>query len=406
MEKNKFEERLKELKITFHHVVPFNSSIKLLRLDFTENNRELTDEILNDTGLFSDYVNRKLKETGAEYGIGGYGEHRTIYSRSQVFDTAHPDLPEGKAINTQALLIDDNSFEAVSSLEDPEGQYGYQWADAFYYKHLKEFALEHRNKPTKAEEILWEAVKAKKLGEYKFRRQHIIDKYITDIICLDKRLVVEIDGLIHQLPDNIESDKERTKSLESKGFKVIRFTNDQILNQLEDVLSRTLQILSKRPSVKESSNLSSPFGGQGAEPRRLHLGVDIWGKADTPIYVPLAGTIHSFAFNDAYGDYGATLILQHQIDDLIFHTLYGHLSLKSIQDKKEGQTIKAGEWIASFGEPQENGHWPPHLHFQVILNMQGLKGDYPGVCKFSEREKYLANCPDPDLILGMMQYAK
>jgi murein DD-endopeptidase MepM/ murein hydrolase activator NlpD len=145
---------------------------------------------------------------------------------------------------------------------------------------------------------------------------------------------------------------------------------------------------------------------QGEEPRRLHLGVDVWGPVDTPIYAPLEGTVHSFAFNETYGDYGATLILQHEINGLLFHTLYGHLSLKSIQDKREGQDIEKGAWIASFGDLAENGNWPPHLHFQVILDMQGMKGDYPGVCKFAEREKYLANCPNADLLLNMVQYAK
>ncbi len=64
--------------------------------------------------------------------------------------------------------------------------------------------------------------------------------------------------------------------------------------------------------------------------------------------------------------------------------------------------VKKGDVIAEFGIPFENGQWPPHLHFQIIKDMQGMKGDYPGVCAFSEREMYLANCPDGDLILGMM----
>lgn len=142
----------------------------------------------------------------------------------------------------------------------------------------------------------------------------------------------------------------------------------------------------------------------GQEPRRLHVGTDIWGPPDTPLYAPLEATVHSFGFNEAYGDYGTTLILQHEMEGMIFHTLYGHLSLKSIQEVREGQTIEKGEWIGSFGIPAENGQWPPHLHFQVILDMQGWKGDYPGVCRFSEKESYLANCPDPDYLLGLNQY--
>jgi murein DD-endopeptidase MepM/ murein hydrolase activator NlpD len=142
------------------------------------------------------------------------------------------------------------------------------------------------------------------------------------------------------------------------------------------------------------------------EPRRLHLGIDIWGQADTPIYAPLGGIVHSFAFNDAYGDYGATIILQHQLDTMVFHTLYGHLSLKDLHGLQEGRYIAQGALLAHFGVAEENGYWPPHLHFQIIHDMGMKKGDYPGVCKYSERTLYLANCLNPDLILQMMKYVE
>lgn len=148
---------------------------------------------------------------------------------------------------------------------------------------------------------------------------------------------------------------------------------------------------------------SDLFGGE--EPRRLHLGLDIWGPADTPVFAPLDGTVHSFAFNDAFGDYGATIILEHQVGVGKFYSLYGHLSLKDIAALQIGERITAGQVFAHFGEPKENGHWPPHLHFQLILDMEGKQGDYPGVCKFSAREKYLQNCPDPDLFFHWMPLA-
>lgn len=150
---------------------------------------------------------------------------------------------------------------------------------------------------------------------------------------------------------------------------------------------------------------SAVFGKDGEEMRRLHLGIDIWGEAGTPVYAPLEATVHSFACNDAFGDYGSTLVLQHERDGQLFHTLYGHLSLHSIQDLREGQDMEKGQWIGSFGNAEENGGWPPHLHFQVIADMEGKKGDYPGVCRFSERMRYLRNCPDPDQILNMMRFA-
>ncbi len=214
----------------FVNVVPFDTTTnKLLLMDFTANNTTLTNKILADTTLFSQYVNEQMQQANALYGIGGYNEHRTIYARSEVFD----------------------------------------------------------------------------------------------------------------------------------GTK---------------------------------------------EPRRIHLGIDVWGKAGTPVFAPIGGMIHSFAFNNQFGDYGATIILQHQLEGVQFHTLYGHLSLASIEHLQEGKYVSQGELLAHFGEPNENGHWPPHLHFQIIEDMELKEGDYPGVCALSEREKYLKNCPDANLILQMMQY--
>lgn len=138
---------------------------------------------------------------------------------------------------------------------------------------------------------------------------------------------------------------------------------------------------------------------QGEEPRRLHLGVDIWGPAGTPIYSFYNATVHSFHFNNRFGDYGATIILQYQFSEFKFYALYGHLDLASLQDLHEGMLIPKGKVFARFGGPEENGYWPPHLHFQLMLDMHDMKGDYPGVCQFSKRELFLENCPDPAIIL-------
>lgn len=146
--------------------------------------------------------------------------------------------------------------------------------------------------------------------------------------------------------------------------------------------------------------------GTGEESRRLHLGTDIWGPAGTRVMAPLQGIVHSFGFNNQDSDYGATIILSHNLEGMVFYTLYGHLSLNSIKNLQEGKRIKEGEVFGEFGMRFENGNWPPHLHFQVILDMKGYQGDYPGVCKFSERESWLQNSPDPDLILRLNQYIK
>jgi murein DD-endopeptidase MepM/ murein hydrolase activator NlpD len=145
----------------------------------------------------------------------------------------------------------------------------------------------------------------------------------------------------------------------------------------------------------------TPAKSDSEEPRRLHLGIDIWGAAGTKVMAPLDGFVHSFAFNNNDSDYGATLILTHRLDGISFHSLYGHLSLNSIKNLYEGQRVTKGEVIAEFGMRFENGNWPPHLHFQLIDDIQHWKGDYPGVCRFSERQQWLDNCPDPDLILQL-----
>jgi len=135
------------------------------------------------------------------------------------------------------------------------------------------------------------------------------------------------------------------------------------------------------------------------EPRRLHLGVDIWGPAGTPIYNFHDAVVHSYQFNNNFGDYGGTIILKYVLGDVVIHALYGHLSVASLSGLQEGMFIPAGNQFATFGAKEENGYWPPHLHFQLIFNMQTLKGDYPGVCQYAKRDVYLNNCPDPALIL-------
>jgi len=149
---------------------------------------------------------------------------------------------------------------------------------------------------------------------------------------------------------------------------------------------------------------SPVFDGQEGEPRRLHLGLDIWGAEATPVFAVMDGIVHSFAFNNAMGDYGATIILKHEMEGRYFHSLYGHLSRADLTGLEKGQLIEGGSLLAHFGALEENGFWPPHLHFQLIVDMEGMEGDYPGVCRFSEREKYLANCPNPNLLLNLEQF--
>ena len=137
----------------------------------------------------------------------------------------------------------------------------------------------------------------------------------------------------------------------------------------------------------------------GAANRSLHLGVDI-GPGGTEVHAPLGGMVHSFAFNNNFGDYGATIILQHNLDTTAFYTLYGHLSMTDLTGIRKGKFITRGEVFGHFGPPTENGDWPPHLHFQVIHDIGFYEGDYPGVCDPAAAAKFLKNSPDPNLLLN------
>jgi len=138
--------------------------------------------------------------------------------------------------------------------------------------------------------------------------------------------------------------------------------------------------------------------------RSIHLGLDLWTKAGTPVYAPLHGRVHSFKNNTNFGDYGPCLILEHHFGDFMFFTLYGHLSLDSLEDKSEGQIIPKGAVIATLGTAEVNGSYPPHLHFQIIKDIQNNYGDYPGVCNVIDLEFYRENCPDPNLLLALPQW--
>ena len=134
--------------------------------------------------------------------------------------------------------------------------------------------------------------------------------------------------------------------------------------------------------------------GKGETNRDIHLGVDLWVGAGTKIYCPSNGIVHSMAYNKNHLDYGYTIILKHELEEISFYTLYGHLSDDHISSLKANDTIEIGKAFCKVGNETQNGNWPPHLHFQVILEIGKHKGDYPGVCNKQELEYYQKNCPD------------
>lgn len=146
---------------------------------------------------------------------------------------------------------------------------------------------------------------------------------------------------------------------------------------------------------------SNHFNVSSEEPREVHLGIDFWADGGTPVFAPLDGHVHSFQDNANFGDYGPTIILEHVLNGRPLYSLYGHLTRQSLNGLYEGKQIKAGEKLAEIGPYPENGDWPPHLHFQLMNDMLGLKGDFPGVCTVSERPRFLSLCPDPNSLLGI-----
>ena len=155
--------------------------------------------------------------------------------------------------------------------ESPDSTKVYLRADPLIYGLLKDFVKEHRSNPTDAEKLLWEIVRGRKMAGYKFRRQHIISNYIADFVCLSEKLIIEVDGLYHQLPENKISDEQKTEELNKLGFKVIRFSNNQVLHQADDVINKILhelikentELLSSKSPPAEGFGEASPCGGFG-----------------------------------------------------------------------------------------------------------------------------------------------
>ncbi len=114
--------------------------------------------------------------------------------------------------------------------------FSYCTSDPWFYSLLRDFAKNNRKNPTMAERILWQYIRGKSLG-CSFRRQHIIDIFIADFICIEEKLIIELDGGYHSLPQQQISDEERTKRLNTLGYKVIRFTNDEVIGNIEGVIN-------------------------------------------------------------------------------------------------------------------------------------------------------------------------
>jgi 4-aminobutyrate aminotransferase-like enzyme/Ser/Thr protein kinase RdoA (MazF antagonist) len=152
---------------------------------------------------------------------------------------------------------------------------------------------------------------------------------------------------------------------------------------------------------------SEAFAGGGPEDERrtVHVAVDLSLAAGSPMFAPLDGVVHGFEFADSPGDYGPVIVLRHEVADadgpLTFHTLYGHLSVDSLEGREIGQFISAGERLAKIGEAPTNGDWWPHVHVQLVIDTLDVACNLNGACRPSDRSLWLSLCPDPSALLGL-----
>ncbi len=148
-----------------------------------------------------------------------------------------------------------------------------------------------------------------------------------------------------------------------------------------------------------SEGFRSP-GFERDEWRTVHLGIDVFVPDGTPVQAPLPGRVLSVQENTAPRDYGPTVILEHRTSEgEPFWTLYGHLARACLDELTVGRPVEAGERIATIGDQSVNGGWPPHLHFQVMTELFGRSGDFPGVGTASARTVWRSVCPDPASLL-------
>jgi 4-aminobutyrate aminotransferase-like enzyme/Ser/Thr protein kinase RdoA (MazF antagonist) len=136
--------------------------------------------------------------------------------------------------------------------------------------------------------------------------------------------------------------------------------------------------------------------------RTIHLGLDLFAPAGTPVHAPLRGVVHAKADNAVTQDYGPVIILEHRTGDgFTFYTLYGHLSRESLGALTPGQRVEAGARLGTLGTKDENGQWPPHLHLQIIVDLLDMGTDFPGVGAPDQRAVWRSLSPDPSGLAGL-----
>jgi isobutyryl-CoA mutase len=216
-------------------------------------------------GMIEDVI-KQCSPLPSSPGGGRAGEQSDFWGTADKWNDKLP-LDEKKDIRkiARAITLAESGVKEKKDLNGSSITVSQFKADPFIYGKLKDFVLSNRKEPTLAESILWDKLRGKKEG-YKFRRQHIVGRFIADFVNLKKGVIVEVDGNYHQLPEMKLSDEERSRELKTLGFDVLRFTNDEIMYQLDDVLSCINDKLSALPDKELDEKNSevfqvSPTGG-------------------------------------------------------------------------------------------------------------------------------------------------
>ncbi|WP_291959862.1 peptidoglycan DD-metalloendopeptidase family protein [Maribacter sp.] len=219
-----------------------------------------------------------------------------------------------------------------------------------------------------------------------------LESYSAETICI---LDFAISANAYVALDISKSNKDLI-NLDITDYTVCQAYIDNVLKSKQGVIAYG--------GYLEQRNLYSDKKGftSDTQPiRNIHLGMDFWHAAGTKVMVPIDGSVHSFKNNTTIGDYGPTIILEHVLNGITFYTLYGHLTLESLEGLYVGKDFKAGEVLARLGTPDINVNYAPHLHFQIIKDLEGKEGDYPGVCAEAKLSFYKENCPDPNVLLKL-----
>lgn len=153
--------------------------------------------------------------------------------------------------------------------------------------------------------------------------------------------------------------------------------------------------IGKYDEQRSNMYLTAQFNNE----RNVHMGVDIWTQAGSPVYSFWDGVVCYMQDNDQPGDYGPTIVIKYEVNDQELFALYGHLSKESLEIVRINQQVRKNQQIGTLGTANVNGGWAPHLHFQLSVQDPG-EADMPGVVAPDDREQALEAFPDPRLVLG------